>query len=46
MVDINKMNEQAIKDTLIQIVDVLNELDQDDYFGSEGWEHFFGLDGD
>jgi hypothetical protein len=28
---------------LTLIEDKLNELDCEDYFGSEGWRHFFGI---
>ena len=41
--DIEKMKAKAIKETLIKIVKELNELDLDDYFGTEGWVHRFGL---
>jgi len=26
------------------IVAKLDSLDEDDYFGSEGWKHFFGVE--
>ena len=35
--------EQA-KKLLLKIVDKLEELSEDDFFGTEGWEHFFNMD--
>lgn len=26
------------------IIDKLDELDEEDFFGTEGWKHFFGLE--
>lgn len=44
MVKINDMTEDQAKKTLKIIIAKLNELDNDDFFGTEGWRHFFGLD--
>lgn len=42
--DISKLSESA-KDQLLNIlVNRLDELDEDDYFGTEGWETFFGVE--
>ncbi len=41
---ISDMTEQAAKDLLKKIVDKLDELDGDDFFGSEGWKHYIGLE--
>ena len=43
-ININKMTEAQAKEWLKNIVDKLDELDGDDYFGSEGWKHFMGFE--
>ena len=42
--NVNDMTEEQTKDLLIIIVNKLDELDGEDYFGSEGWKHYFGLE--
>lgn len=42
-INIREMTEQQAKNWLITIVSKLDELDNDDYFGTEGWVHFMGL---
>lgn len=37
-----KDEPDATKYLLESLVPVLDELDEDDFFGSEGWEHYFG----
>lgn len=37
-------NPDAAKDVLRQLVPLLDELSGDDFFGTEGWEHAFGLE--
>jgi hypothetical protein len=32
------------KQMLSAIVETLDDLDGDDYFGSDGWKHYFGLE--
>lgn len=34
------MKEQAIKDYLKELIEKLDELDEEDFFGTEGWRHF------
>lgn len=41
---IEKMTEEQAKEWLEKLVNKLNELDNDDFFGTEGWQHFFGLE--
>jgi hypothetical protein len=38
------MNERQTKEVLERIIEKLDELDCDDYFGTEGWRHSFGFD--
>lgn len=44
VIDIDDLTESQMRDMLSQIVDKLDELDEDDYFGTEGWRHFFGIE--
>lgn len=41
---IDKLSEQGAKDLLKQIIAKLDELDEEDCFGTEGWRHTFGLE--
>jgi hypothetical protein len=43
-IPISEMTEAQAKKMLQMIVDKLDELDGEDYFGTEGWKHFFGLE--
>jgi len=43
-IDISKLTEQQAKDWLKNIVDKLDELDSEDFFGSEGWKHYMGFE--
>ncbi len=44
-ITIDKMTEKQAKKILKEIIEKLDNLDGDDYFGSEGWRHFMGFDG-
>lgn len=41
--NILRLDSDEIRKLVVQIVKRLEELDKDDFFGTEGWEHFFGL---
>lgn len=41
---VDKLSEQGAKEILKQIIAKLDDLDQEDYFGTEGWRHTFGLE--
>lgn len=44
--EIDKMKAKAIKDYLKELMEKLDELDNEDFFGSEGWRHrIMGEDG-
>lgn len=43
-IDVDKMTEIQSKNLLKDIIYKLNELSEDDFFGTEGWEHFFGFE--
>lgn len=38
------LTEKAAKELLQKIMDKLDELDDEDFFGTEGWKHMFGLE--
>lgn len=40
---VDKMTEEAVRELLKELITRLNELDEDDSFGTEGWEHMFGI---
>ena len=40
---VTNMKDEAVRDELIHLRDKLDELDQDDYFGTQGWEYQFGM---
>ena len=42
--NINKLNENAKNELLSKLIDRLDELDEDDFFGTEGWQKYFGLE--
>ena len=41
---ISKLTEEAVREMLQTIVDKLDELDEEDFFGSEGWKHYLGME--
>lgn len=41
--NVDDLTEEAAKELLKKIVNKLDDLDGDDFFGSEGWKHFMGL---
>ncbi len=43
-IKVDDMTAKAAKGLLKTIIDKLDELDNDDFFGSEGWKHHFGLE--
>lgn len=44
LINVDDMNEQAVKDLLQRIITKLNDLDCEDYFGTEGWKHYLGFE--
>jgi hypothetical protein len=41
--DVDNLSQEQTKSILKHIVEKLDELDCEDYFGSEGWKHLFNL---
>lgn len=42
--DVDDLTEKQAKEQLKYLLDKLNDLSKDDFFGTEGWERFFSLD--
>lgn len=38
------LTEEFVESTLADLVSNLEEASQEDHFGTEGWEHFFGYE--
>lgn len=43
-IDVNDLTEEQAKDLLRHILIELDALDCEDFFGTEGWMKFFGLE--
>jgi hypothetical protein len=41
--EVKKLSEKGAKELLEEIILKLDELDQDDFFGTEGWRKFLGF---
>lgn len=44
MFNVNDLTEESAKQYLKEIIEKLNELDNEDFFGSEGWKHYMGFE--
>jgi hypothetical protein len=44
--NVDNLNDEACRRILKKLVEELDELDGEDYFGTEGWEHRFGFEFD
>lgn len=42
--DVEKMTEDQAKETLEKIIESLDDLDGEDFFGTEGWKKFMGFE--
>lgn len=38
--DIRKMKSKALAEYLAKLIERLDELDGEDFFGTEGWRHY------
>jgi len=43
-IEIEKLTEEQAKDWLSKITKKLDELNLDDFFGTEGWKHYMGFE--
>ncbi|HHF7341040.1 TPA: hypothetical protein ACPSKZ_000693 [Legionella anisa] len=41
---VNNLKEEAVREELIFLRDKLDELDQDDFFGTQGWKYALGFE--
>ena len=44
IIEVDDMTEKQAKEMLKELIDYMNELDQDDFFGTEGWKHHMGYE--
>lgn len=44
MFDVDDLTNDAARTHLRRIMNELDKLDEDDFFGSEGWKHRFGYE--
>ena len=42
--DVDKLSEEGAKEMLAELIAALDDVDEDDFFGTEGWRHFLGFD--
>lgn len=40
VVEAKKMKATEAQKYLVELIEALDDLDDDDYFGSEGWRHY------
>ena len=43
-ISVDKMTPKQAKELLKKIIEKLDEADQDDMLGTEGWRHWMGLE--
>ena len=43
-IKIEEMTEKQMKELLKQLIEKLDNLDCDDFFGTEGWKHYLGFE--
>lgn len=42
--EVDLLSEEGAKELLRSLIETLDELDDEDYFGTEGWRYRFGLE--
>lgn len=42
--EVDLLSEEGAKTTLAQIIEALDALDEEDFFGTEGWRHSLGIE--
>jgi hypothetical protein len=43
-IELSDLTDKQIRDILEDLVDKLDQLDADDFFGTEGWKHLLGYE--
>lgn len=41
---VKKLSEKGAKEVLVEIIEKLDDLDDEDFFGTEGWRHYLGFE--
>ena len=41
---VSRLTDSAVRELLEKIMNKLDELDEDDFFGTEGWKHTFEIE--
>ena len=44
MFSVDDLTEKAVREFLKTLIGKLDDLDDEDFFGSEGWRHYLGLE--
>ena len=44
MFNVQDLTERAAKTLLKELIEKLDKLDCEDFFGSEGWKHYLGFE--
>lgn len=44
MFNVQDLTEKATKQYLQKLIEKLDDLDCEDFFGSEGWKHYLGFE--
>lgn len=42
--EVDLLSEEGAKETLQALIRALDQLDEEDFFGTEGWRHYLGLE--
>ena len=42
--NLNNLTKEALIEILEDLIDQLDSLDNEDFFGTEGWKHFFNME--
>ena len=41
--NVDKMKDEAVREFLKDLIEKLDELDNEDFFGTQGWRYYFGI---
>ena len=41
--NVDKMTDEAVREFLKDLIEALDELDNKNFFGTEGWRHFLQI---
>lgn len=44
IIKVDEMTEEQAKKLLKELIRYMNELDREDFFGTEGWKHYLGFE--